>query len=67
MVHYFYIKLYLVAHHDTNITTLFTASDYSVLLIPNSPGAVYDLSTHRELGNILNAFIADKSKIQCFF
>ncbi|RDD42149.1 Parkinson disease 7 domain-containing protein 1 [Trichoplax sp. H2] len=42
---------------------LVDAADYSVLLIPNSPGAVYDLSTHRELGNILNSFIADKKPI----
>ena len=62
-----YPESYLIAHFNTSFIILFTASDYSVLLIPNSPGAVHDLSNHRELGNILNAFIADRSKTWCLF
>lgn len=43
---------------------LLTAHRYSCLLIPHSPGAVFDLSDDKDLGQILKNFIKEKSK--CF-
>ncbi|XP_074660300.1 glutamine amidotransferase-like class 1 domain-containing protein 1 [Tubulanus polymorphus] len=36
---------------------------YSALLIPHSPGAVYDLAHNTELANILSHFISEKKPI----
>jgi len=39
-----------------------TASHYSALLFPNSPGAVRDLARNTELGNIVAHFVDENSK-----
>jgi len=38
-------------------------SKYAALLIPSSPGAVYDLVKHDSMMHILRAFARDKSKV----
>jgi len=39
-----------------------TASHYSALLFPHSPGAVRDLARSTELGNIVTHFVEENSK-----
>ena len=39
-----------------------TASHYSALIIPHSPGAVRDLARSTELGNIVSHFVEENSK-----
>ena len=46
---------------------LFTASRYGAVLIPAAPGAVTDLVHNKDLGQILNHFIEEKSTLTSFY
>ena len=41
---------------------LFPASRFSAILIPSSPGALYDLAENEIMAGLLNRFIEQKSK-----
>jgi hypothetical protein len=38
-------------------------SKFIAIVIPNAPGAAFDLNTSKELASILNSFVREKSKL----